>query len=409
MNKVRWQTTLWIMFAAQLLSAVGFSVIFPFLPLYVADLGSSTGMSIELLAGLVFSGQAISMAIASPIWGSLSDRLGHKLMVERAMFGGALILLLMGFARSAEELVLLRVVQGMITGTVSAANALVASVAPRDRIGYAMGTLQVGMWSGIAAGPLLGGVLADAFGFRSPFLLTGGLLFAAGLLVFFGVKAGERPAAKPKDQRVGLLASWRTVMTAPGMLLAYSLRFLTSLGQTMLIPFVPLFIQSLMGDTDLLGTFTGLVVGIASAAGTATAISLGKLGDRIGHRQVLIACAFLTGVFYLPQSFVSEPWQLLVLQGLSGAAWGGITPAVSALLARYSATGSEGAVYGLDNSIVSAARACAPLIGAGVVLAGGLRGIFLATAIAYMLIGILAITRLRADQPTVATESRAGD
>ena len=47
-------------------------------------------------------------------------------MVQRAMFGGAVIILLMAFARSAEELVLLRAVQGLITGVVAAANALVA-------------------------------------------------------------------------------------------------------------------------------------------------------------------------------------------------------------------------------------------------------------------------------------------
>jgi MFS transporter, DHA1 family, multidrug resistance protein len=161
----RWQTTLWIMFVAQLLSAVGFSVIFPFLGLYVADLGTRTSLGIPFWVGMVFSSQALTMAIASPIWGSLSDRLGHKLMVERAMYGGAVVLLLMGFARSAEELVLLRTIQGALTGTISAANALVAAAAPRERMGYAMGTLQMGLWSGTAAGPLLGGVLADSFGY----------------------------------------------------------------------------------------------------------------------------------------------------------------------------------------------------------------------------------------------------
>ena len=76
-------------------------------------------------------------------------------MVVRAMFGGAVILLMMAFVRSAEELVVLRAIQGLITGTVAAANALLASVAPRNRIGYAMGLLQVGLGAGIAFGPLI--------------------------------------------------------------------------------------------------------------------------------------------------------------------------------------------------------------------------------------------------------------
>ena len=93
------------MFVAQLLTAVGFSVIFPFLSLYVTELGSRTALSVEFLAGAVFSAQAITMMIASPIWGAVADRYGRKLMVERAMFGGAVIMLLMGFVRSGEELV----------------------------------------------------------------------------------------------------------------------------------------------------------------------------------------------------------------------------------------------------------------------------------------------------------------
>ena len=111
-----WRRTLAIMFVAQLFSAVGFSIIFPFLPLYIADLGTTTGLSIEFWSGMVFSSQAITMMIASPIWGTMADRYGRKLMVERAMFGGAVIVLLMAFVQSAEQLVLLRAIQGFITG-----------------------------------------------------------------------------------------------------------------------------------------------------------------------------------------------------------------------------------------------------------------------------------------------------
>ncbi|HMQ31221.1 MAG TPA: MFS transporter [Chloroflexaceae bacterium] len=394
MSGARWQRTLWIMFAAQLISAVGFAVIFPFLPLYVAELGTNTGLGIEFWVGMVFSSQAITMAIASPLWGSLSDRLGHKLMVQRAMFGGAVVLLLMGFARSAEELALLRAVQGALTGTISAANALLAAEAPKERLGYAMGILQMGLWGGLSAGPMLGGVLADAYGYRMPFFLTAALLALAGLLVAFGVRGGGRPApgARPKGQ--GLVAGWRAILTARGMLPTYGLRFLSSLAHTMLLPFTPLFIQTLMLGEAALGTFTGLVVGLASAAGTATAIYFGRLGDRVGHKQVLIACAAAAALLYLPQALVVAPWQLLALQVLSGAAWGGVTPALGALLARYGGGGREGAIYGLDNSLVAGARALAPVVGALVVTAFGLRGLFVATAVIYAVVAAGAAARL---------------
>jgi MFS transporter, DHA1 family, multidrug resistance protein len=382
------------MFTAQLISAIGFAVIFPFLPLYVAELGTQSRLSIEFWAGMVFSSQAITMAITSPIWGSLADRFGHKLMVERAMYGGALTLLLMAFVRSAEELVLLRTIQGALTGTVSAASALVAAEAPRERVGYAMGTLQMGLWSGVALGPLIGGLLADAFGYRMPFVLTAGLLLLAGLLVSFGIRSGGRPAPQPDRPRQSLIAGWRTIIAMRGMTLAYWLRFLSSLAHSMLLPFAPLFILSLMESDERIGTFTGLVVGAASAASLVTAVYFGRLGDRRGHRLVLIGCASVAAALYLLHSFVAQPWQLLALQLLAGAAWGGVTPALSALLARYTGGGSEGAVYGIDNALVAGARALAPIIGALVVLALGLRGIFIATALLYGLIAALAILRL---------------
>jgi DHA1 family multidrug resistance protein-like MFS transporter len=307
----------------------------------------------------------------------------------------------MGFVRSAEELVLLRFIQGAVTGTISAANAMLAAAAPRERLGFAMGTLQMGMWSGTAVGPLLGGVLADLLGYRAPFYLTAALLLVAGLLVTLGVRVG-RPSRGGEKAHLGMLAGWRAIFAVQGVSLTYGLRFLSSLGMSMLLPFIPLFIQGLMTGEAPIGTFTGLVVGVASAAGTATAIYFGRLGDRSSHRRVLIGCALATALCYLPQSLAREPWQLLALQALSGAAWGGITPALSALLVRYTGPGTEGAVYGLDNAIVSAARAVAPLLGAGVVLAFDIRGIFVVTAAIYGLVALLAVTSLPEQRPAAA-------
>ena len=393
-----WQRTLAIMFVAQLLTAVGFSVIFPFLPLFVTELGSRTALSVEFLAGAVFSAQAITMMIASPFWGAVADRYGRKLMVQRAMFGGAVIMLMMAFVRSGEELVLLRALQGTVTGTVAAANALVASVAPRHRTGYAMGLLQMGQTTGIAIGPLIGGLLADAFGYRQTFILTSVLLLTGGILVFFGVQENFAPQSKSATVRRSFWADWQHVFQADGVILAYSLRFLANLGRVMLVPFAPLFIATLLIDNSRLNTFTGLVIGVSAGAGTITAVYLGRLGDRIGHGRVLKWSALAAGLFFLPQSLVTEAWQLLILQVLTGAAAGGIIPTLSALLARFTEPGEEGSVYGIDNSIVAGARAVAPLIGSAIALWFGLRATFVATAVVFLLVALLAFIRLPATE-----------
>jgi DHA1 family multidrug resistance protein-like MFS transporter len=391
---VRWQRTLYIMFFAQLMTGVGFSSIFPFLPLYVKELGSTTGLSIELLAGLVYSMQAFSMMIASPIWGTLADRYGRKLMVVRAMFGSAIVLLLMAFVRSAEELILLRTVQGLVTGVVGAANALVASEAPRERSGYAMGLLQMGLGTGIAFGPMIGGALADAFSYAIVFYVTGALLFLAGATVLVGVKEEFVPDETPVKKGEGFIVKWRDIFTMPGVFMAFSMNFLAQLGRMMIIPIIPLFVETLLVESDTLNTFTGLVTGVSSAATTLCAVYFGRLGDRVGHRRILIASLFFSACMYLPQSIVDKGWQLLVLYALVGIGLGGIIPSVNALLARYTHSGAEGSVYGLDNSIRAGARSLAPMIGSGLAVWFGLRGTFVATTLVFIIAGFLAYWRL---------------
>ncbi len=385
---VSWKRTLYIMFFARFVTAVGFSVIFPFLPLYVDELGSSTSLSTELLAGLAFSAQAFTMMLASPIWGGLADRFGRKVMVERAMLGGAVVFCLMGFARTAEELVILRAMQGMITGVASASNALVAAEAPRERTGYVMGLMQLGVWAGVSAGPLLGGVIADTWNFQAAFMVTAFLLGIAGVLVWFFVDENFEPTVQSRQSP--FFVQWRRIIVFPGVGITYGLRFTSWLGRMMLPPILSLFVFELMPDSEKVATMTGIMVGAASVAGTASAVYLGRLGDRIGHRRVFIWSALVAALGYFPQMLVQTVWQLIVLQLVTGAAIGGVVPTLSALLARYTLPGDEGTVYGLENSIIAASRTVAPLLGASLAVWFGLRSTFAVAALLFLLTSVVA-------------------
>ena len=401
-----WQRTLYIMFASQFMVAVGFYSIFPFLPFYVEELGTNTNLSLEFLSGLVYSSQAFTMMIAAPVWGMLADRMGRKLMVERAMFGGSVLLLLMAFVQSAEHLVLLRAIQGMVTGTVAAANALVASEAPRKHMGYAMGLLQVGFGAGLAIGPLIGGSVADALGYSVTFYVTATLLFLAGVLVLVGVKENFHPEQKSVRLRnSGIKSQWKSLLSAKGVLAPYGMSFLISMARMFVIPIIPLFIKILIQVPDRINTFTGLLMGIASAATTISAVYFGRLGDKLGHRRILILCSFLAGLLYLPQALVNAAWQLLICQVLVGIAVGGIIPSVSALLAIYTGQGKEGLVYCLDNSINAAGRAIAPLIGAWVATEFGIRSTFSAITIILLISVFLAAISLPKSEELVILDS----
>jgi DHA1 family multidrug resistance protein-like MFS transporter len=133
------------------------------------------------------------MALIAPVWGMLSDRYGRKIMVTRAMFGGAVIICLMGFIQNVYQLTVLRAIQGMLTGTVPAATTLIASGTPSNRRGYALGMLQMAVYLGSTVGPFLGGLIAGRLGYRATFWVTGVLLLAAGILVSLLVKEEFTP------------------------------------------------------------------------------------------------------------------------------------------------------------------------------------------------------------------------
>ena len=395
-----WQFTLGVLFIAQALSAVGHSMILPFLPLYIDTLGSAGGISTELLAGLVFSAQGITMMIVAPVWGALADRFGRKKMIMRALVGGAITLALMGVVQNAEQLILVRALQGLVTGTVSANNALVAAATPRHRVGFAMGTLQVGLWAGVAVGPLLGGLLADAFGYTLPFFITALFLLAGGLVVLLGVNedfSAQQSQGKPRASSI--MRDWTSILKTSGVGCVLLIRFQSSLARTIIMPIAPLFVVSLIAnDAATSNTFAGLVMAVSAAASTFGAVYLGNLGDRISHRKVLFFCAAAAAALYVPQAFVGDVWQLLFLQGLAGIAAGGLVAAPSALLSRYTRKDTAGAVYGMDNSAMAGSRAVAPLIGASVALMLGMRGTFIAAALVFVIIAVTARYVLPSDQ-----------
>ena len=172
--------------------------------------------------------------------------------------------------------------------------------APRERMGYAMGMLPVSVWSGVSLGPLIGGVLADFFGYSFAFFFTASLLFIGGLMVSFLVKEPESSETK-KKKSLRTLSSWKHILTAPGVPLVFFFKFISWLSRNVLVPYLPLFVATLLIDQSRLNTLTGLTIALSSAAGTITAILFGRLGDTFGHKKILILCLSLTALCYLPQ------------------------------------------------------------------------------------------------------------
>ena len=379
-----WRRNLYIIWVAELLAIAGFSVVLPFMPFYVQELGVSDPAQVKLWSGLLISVQAVTMAVVAPVWGALADRYGRKMMVERAMFGGVLVIGAMGFVQSAPQLLVLRALQGFITGTVSAATTLVASSVPRERAGSAMGLLQMAIWTGASAGPLIGGLVADTYGYRAAFWVTAGLLLAAGVAVHFFVHENFVAVARKPGRRIGLRDGLMAVLRSRSLMTAFGVQLLVRSGSRVTAPILPLFIQALVLDQTKVASVTGLASGIGAASGAVAAVMLGPISDQIGQRRVLLVCGLASAALYLPYGLAGSTFQVMLFQFLTGAAIGGMIAALSATLATFSPEGRQGVVYGVDTSVTSVANAVAPMLGAGLAVAAGLRATFILTAAVFL-------------------------
>ena len=405
-----WRRNLIAIWFAELVAIVGFSVVLPLLPLYVPRLGVQDEREVRLWSGLIYTVHAVTMAIFGPIWGAISDRRGRKVMVERAMFSGAIVIGLMGLARTVQQLAILRVLQGALTGTVTAATALVATNTPRERAGYALGLLQMAIYVGSSVGPLLGGLVADTLGYRASFWVTGALLLLAGMGVLFFVREEFHPVAPSRGPQggagVGGATSrarlWNRLAPALGsaVLGVLGVRLVMKLGSNLLSPVLPLFIQSIVPADARVASISGLVSGGSAAAGAVGALGLGWLGDRVGYRWILLACAAISVVCYVPQAFAGSPAALLLWQAGTGLAMGGILASVSAWLARLAPEGQEGVIYGMDATFASVANAVGPLMGSALAVWLGLRAPFLFAAGVFGIAGVAAVRLLPGRRPS---------
>lgn len=391
-EQVDWQQNLRAMWFAELVAIIGFAVVLPLLPLYVKDLGVEGERQARIWSGLIFSAHSVTMAIFGPIWGSLSDRYGRKVMVGRAMFGGAVMMTLMGFAQSPLQLTILRAIQGALTGTVAAATTLVATSAPKERTGYALGTLQMAIYFGASVGPLLGGVVADTLGFRAAFYITGGLLLTAGVAVLVFVKEPSReeplikPAKKTEEKMTLLERVWghlSPALASGPILGVLVVRLLLMLGSRLPRPTLPLFVEAISSPGTRVATITGVITGAGALGGAVGGRELGKLSDRVGYRKILISCALLSILCYTGQSLVERSLWLAPFQVGIGLAMGGILASVRALLADLAPEGREGIVYGVENSVSSVANAIGPMTGSALAAAIGLRAPFLAASLVF--------------------------
>ena len=384
-----WQKNLYIIGVAELIVIMGFSFAQPFMPLFIKQLGSYTDNEAAFWSGIAAGGSGIAMFLSAPIWGILADRWGRKAMLLRAQFGSAVVLALAAFSPNVYIFIALRFIQGMLSGTVPAASALIASQTPRAKIPFAMSSLMVAVFVGNTVGPLVGGSIADIFGFKTTFFITSALLSIGGLIiVFFVHETFERPTkegATSLGQALRLAAS-REIL--PLLVVIGALQ----LGPSMMGPMIPLLIDQLSAGAT--AATAGAVFALIGLVAAASAFIAGRVARRVPLKRILIISCIGTGLLYVPPIFAGSIGQLVPLIALTALLNGGIITSSNSLVSMAVPLTRQGVAYGLSQSATSLGGGLGPLMGGALASWLGLRTVFIAAGAVYVLVGFLVIKLL---------------
>ncbi len=350
----------------------------------MSQLGVTSHEALSMWSGLTFSVTFLVSAIVSPMWGSLADRKGRKLMLLRASLGMAIAILLRAFATNVWQLFILRAIMGLTSGYIPNAMALVASQVPRERSGWALSTLSTAQISGVIGGPLLGGFLADHVGLRAVFIITAILLTVSFLVTLFLIKEGGRPVVS-KSERLSGKAVFAS-LPYPGLMISlFVTTMVIQLCNGSVGPILALFIKSMAPDSSNIAFLSGMIAAVPGVSALMSAPRLGKLGDRIGTARILMATLIIAVILFFAMSFVTTPLQLGVLRFLLGFADGAMLPAVQTLLVKYSSDQVTGRIFGYNQSFMYLGNVAGPLLGASVSAMAGFRWVFAATALVVLL------------------------
>ena len=375
-----WQRTLWTMVAVQFVMSISFSIVAPVMPLYLPELGVTSESAIDLWAGVLASATSCVAIFTAPIWGSLADRYGRKLMVLRSTLGIAIFTFLMGAAQGPWQMLALRAGMGALAGFNSASTVMVASQVPEKRLGYSLGWLSTGQLVGSLVGPIIGGGLADISGsYRNPFFFAGAICLSAFCVTLMVPEKFVKPAETKR--KVSLLTSMRLVFGNSGLLAVIMVMMMGQFATQAVQPVVTLFVREMLGNVPSIATLAGLAFSATGLAGVIAVPILGRRSDSIGYRRVLLISLGGAALFTLPQALPLGYWAFVVERFGLGLFVGGVLPAANALVGWLTPAAERGLVYGMISSAYFIGNTLGPLCGGAVAAGVGIRWVFAMTAV----------------------------
>ena len=357
----RWKINLYILWISQVISLLSFSLGLPFLSLYIQEFGITDSDQVKLYTGILSAAPAITMAIMAPIWGRLADKYGRKLMILRAMFLACLIITGMGMVTNAWQLVILRLCQGLFTGTITAASAFIASNTPSNKLSSSLGLMSSASFIGFALGPIIGGYFAETIGYRFSFYIGGVLMFLGFVMVYFLLIEDKATygIVKTKTERKQSEKGIFTTFIVSLLLVLFFHRLVRSLFS----PFLPIYIQESLGTISGVASATGFINGGIAFLTAISGIVFGKLADKYNKKKILmisVAISILISVLVnMTTSITAFALVFIILSFFLG----GVEPIITAVTAEKTPQENRGTLFGYQATVGSLGWLASPIIG----------------------------------------------
>lgn len=354
-----WRKNLYSIWIAQFVAMVGMSMVIPFLPFYIRELGVTNLDELEHWSGIVFSGPFILSFILTPVWGALGDRFGKKSMVLRAIFGLAISQFLIGLSANVFQLFIFRMVQGAISGFIASSLALVSAGTPKEKSGYAIGILQTSISSGMVIGPFIGGFISDLTSYRTVFFITSSLCLLSGTLVMIIVKEPVRESLK---KIYSVTENFKYVFYNPQILIAMVSITLIQISITITQPVFALFVESITKGTEYISTLTGAIFGTLGIFSVISSPWWGRRIDRKSFKKNIIIAICGAGVAYCVHTIITNPYLLFPTRAFLGLCVGGIIPVLYAYINKSITDDRKGGVMGIASSFTLLGNLIGPLL-----------------------------------------------
>lgn len=379
----------------------GFTLVMPFLPLYIAELGTTDVKEIAMWTGLTLGATPTVTAISAPLWGRIGDRYGSKVLVIRSLIAFILTKAAMAFVTAPWQLFALRALLGVFAGYGALTISMAAESAPRQRMAQAIGMVQTGHRLGPAVGPVIGGLLAPIVGLRKAFLFAA-LFYVAALVAIVVFYKEPREGKTPRAMRGGR-AVLAHLFRLPGFLLALGVIFGLQTVDRSFGPVLPLYVAQVGIDTARIPIVTGTLFSLGAIAAAFGHHLAGKLMRSYPARHIIVAGTLLAAAAVSLIIIGPSLWFVAAAMPLFGIAVGVSTTTIYAVAGSSLPPDAHATGFGVMTTASLMGLAVSPVV-AGFIGGSGLRMVFIADVVLLVVVGLFVLRGLHL-QPMTKDDS----